>query len=182
MDDTLSKDKTTDMFEKLKEETENVICDILEEGIKMDNIELLDKVVDIHKDIAEEEEIDMRYMRGSYNENRGGNYGNYGNYGRGRRRDSRGRYMESGYSTNRGNGRRYQGHDMIDEMADHYGNYSEGREQYNRGNYGAKEDTMKSLEYMMESVVDFVAMLQEEAESQEEVELIKHYTRKISEM
>ena len=37
-------------------------------------------------------------------------------------------------------------------------------------------------EYMMESVVDFVAMLQEEAESQEEVELIKHYTRKISEM
>jgi hypothetical protein len=113
MDDTLSKDKTTDMFEKLKEETENVICDILEEGIKMDNIELLDKVVDIHKDIAEEEEIDMRYMRGSYNESRGGNYGNYGNYGRGRRRDSRGRYMESGYSTNRGSGRRYQPPDLM---------------------------------------------------------------------
>jgi hypothetical protein len=71
---------------------------------------------------------------------------------------------------------------MIDEMYDHYGNYSEGREEYGRGNYGAKEDTMKSLEYMMESVVDFIEMLQEEASSQEEVSLIKHYTKKISEM
>ena len=41
---------------------------------------------------------------------------------------------------------------------------------------------MKSLEYMMESVVDFIEMLQEEAGSQEEVNLIKHYTKKISEM
>ena len=41
---------------------------------------------------------------------------------------------------------------------------------------------MKSLEYMMQSVVDFVEMLKEEAKSQEEMEIIKKYTRKISEM
>lgn len=66
-----------------------------------------------------------------------------------------------------------------------YGNfqeYSESSSQYSRGNYGAKEDTMKSLEYMMQSVVDFVEMLKEEAKSQEEMEIIKKYTRKISEM
>ena len=33
MDDTLGKDKSVEMLEKLKEETETVICDILEEGI-----------------------------------------------------------------------------------------------------------------------------------------------------
>ena len=49
MDDTLGKDKSVEMLDKLKEETESIICDILEEGIKMDNIELLDKVVDIHQ-------------------------------------------------------------------------------------------------------------------------------------
>ena len=190
MDDTLGKDKSVEMLDKLKEETESIICDILEEGIKMDNIELLDKVVDIHKDIANEEywevkkeDIDMRYMRGSYNDRRGGNYGTYG---RGRRRDSRGRYMEGGYSEGRryseGRGRRYQGHEMIDEMSEHYGNYAEGREEYGRGNYGAKEDTMKSLEYMLQSVEDFMMMLEEEATSQEEVEMVKHTARKIADM
>ena len=71
---------------------------------------------------------------------------------------------------------------MIDDMHRSYRMYSDGREQYNRGNYGAKQDTMQSLEYMLESVVDFVEMLKDEAGSQEEMELIKHYTKKISEM
>ena len=41
---------------------------------------------------------------------------------------------------------------------------------------------MKSLEYMLESVVDFVGMLKKEATNQEEINLIKKYTKKISEM
>ena len=41
---------------------------------------------------------------------------------------------------------------------------------------------MKSLEYMLESVTAFIEMLQHDAGSQEEVDMIKHYTRKISEM
>lgn len=165
--------------EKLKNETERLMECILEEGISSDNVELLGEIVDIHKDLANEdywnikkEAMNMRYSNYGRDYQREGQSMNYGR----RRRDSKGRYMES----NRGG--RYRGHDMIDEMYDHYGNYSEGREQYGRGNYNAKEDTMMSLEYMLESMVDFVEMLQEDASSQEEVNLIKKYTKKISEM
>ena len=104
-----------------------------------------------------------------------GEYGNYGNEGYGaRRRDSRGRYMARG--------RTYRGDEPMEEMYEKYQEYSEGREQYNRGNYGAKEGAMKSLEYMLESAVDFFEMLKQEASSQEEVQMIKHYAKKISEM
>ncbi len=41
---------------------------------------------------------------------------------------------------------------------------------------------MKSLKYMLESVVCFFDMLKEDATSQDEVELIKKYAREISEM
>jgi hypothetical protein len=71
---------------------------------------------------------------------------------------------------------------MIDDMYMEYDNYNEGKEQSRRGSYGAKDDVVKSLEYMMESVACFVEMLMEDAESQEEMEIIKHYTKKISEM
>ena len=187
MDDTLGKDTSIDMLEKLKEETENVICDILEEGIKMDNIELLDKVVDIHKDIANEdyweakkEDMDMRYMRGSYSEGRGGHYGNYsrdshrehdeGSYGR-RRRDSRGRYMEGGHSGN------YRGHEMLDDMRYNYEEYSEGRDRY-----GADGATLESFKYMLKSFKDYYKHLKQEASSQQEVEMLEDVAREISEM
>ena len=103
----------------------------------------------------------------------------YGNYGR-RRRDSRGRYM-AGRGGNRG-GRSYQGEEALEDMQEQYQRYSEGKEDMNMGNYGAHSSTMKSLEYMLESVVEFIEMLKKDAGSQEEVELIKKYTREISEM
>ena len=63
------------------------------------------------------------------------------------------------------------------------GNWAnDGKEEYNRGNYGARNETMRSLEGMLESVTDFIEMLQNDAGSQEEVDMIKHYTRRISEM
>ena len=61
-----------------------------------------------------------------------------------------------------------------------YGNY--GRDNYGRGNYGAKDGTMKSLEYMLQSVTEFLEMLKQDANSQEEMQLIQEYTRHISEM
>ena len=150
--------------EKLNNQLEEKICNILDEGIQPNNIEMLDMLVDIHKDIANEEywERKENYMR----------YGNYDrryddmSYGA-RRRDSRGRYM---------------GHDKIDRMYDDYGRYMEGRDRANRGDYGAKSDALKSLEYMLESMVDFVEMLKHDATSQEEVQLIQEYTRHIAEM
>lgn len=163
---------------KLQKQIENEICNIVDEGFEMNKVELLGQLVDIHKDLANEDyweakkgAMEMRYR--DYDEE-------YGTYGR-RRRDSRGRYMAGGRSGNRG-GRSYQGEEALDEMQEHYQRYSEGKEDMNMGNYGAHSSTMKSLEYMLESVVEFIEMLKKDANSQEEVELIKKYTREISEM
>lgn len=174
------------LTERVKEETEKSINKILDEGIQPGNLDFLFRVVDIHKDMSNEEYwqtkkevMKMRYR--GYNEGQMGNYGEYGeysaggNYGR-RRRDSRGRYMARGYDS------KYRGEEIMDDMYGNFQEYSESSSQYSRGNYGAKEDTMKSLEYMMQSVVDFVEMLKEEVKSHEEMEIIKKYTRKISEM
>jgi hypothetical protein len=157
--------------EKLNEQLEEKICEILDEKIQPSNIEMLDVLIDIHKDIENEKywerKVDiMNYGRG-YRE---GSYGRRGyregSYGR-RERDSRGRY---------------KGHEYMDEMYSEYSNYEEGRGEYNRGNYGAKDETLKSLEYMLESMVDFVEMLKQEAGSQEEIQLIREYTQRIAQM
>ena len=41
---------------------------------------------------------------------------------------------------------------------------------------------MESLNTMLESVVDFMAMLKKDANSQEELDLIKRYSKTISDM
>lgn len=158
--------------ERLKKLIEKGINSVIEEGLEMSDLDNLSKLVDIHKDLANEEywqkkkeAMEMRY-RG---------YGN--DYGR-RSRDSRGRYRESG----RGGSNRYRGEEIMNEMHETYREYSDGREEMEMGNYSAKHDTMKSLEYMLESVVDFIEMLKKDANSQEEVQMIKEYTKQISEM
>lgn len=171
-----------ELEEKLCNSVEQTLENIITDGeIREEDVKFVGELVDIKKDLAnmeyweaKEETMDMRYM--------GRGRGSYGTYGRdsygARRRDSRGRYMEGG-NGNYGNdyGRRYKGHDMIDEMSEHYGNYSE-----NRQRYGTDNETMKSLEYMLQSVEDFMYMLKEDAESQQEVEMIKQTARRISEM
>lgn len=183
----MEKDKKESITAKIKEETEKFLRNSLSQGIQPANVDSLFKAVDMYKDAVSieksenKEEVDnMRYRaygrnsygEGNYNE---GSYSEGENYGR-RARDSRGRYMARGYDA------KYRGEEMMDDMYQNYQNYSYGREQYGRGNYGAKEDTMKSLKYMMESVVCFIEMLQKEAGSQEEYELIKKYVKQISEM
>ena len=168
-----------ELKERLEKELENQIGIIVEDGFGYENLDKLGKLVDIHKDLAneeywkkKEEVMDVRYR--GYDEE-------YGTYGR-RRRDSRGRYMERGGSRGGSRGGNYRGEEMLDEMNEHYSRYSEGKEDMNMGNYGAHSSTMKSLDYMLQSVVDFIEMLKKDASSQEEVELIQKYTREISEM
>lgn len=183
MEETIEKEEKKPTLERVKEETEKLIDCILEDGIQSENVDFLYKIIDIHKDIANEdywqikkEDMSMRYR--AY----GNQYGedSYGreyrdNYGR-RSRDSRGRYTERGYDT------KYRGEEMLDEMYHNYQEYSEGREEYNAGNYGAKQDTMESFKYMLKSFKDFFKHLQKEADSQEEVEMLKKTAREISEM
>ena len=162
--------------EKIKEEAEKFLRTSLSNGIQPANVDSLFKAVDMYKDAVgieksenKEEENDMRYR--NYND---GGYGD-GSYGR-RARDSRGRYMARGYDA------KYRGEDMIDEMYQNYQGYTYGREQYGTGNYGAEETTIKSLKFMMESVVEFIEMLKKEAGSQEEYEVINKYIKKLSDM
>lgn len=176
-------------MEKLKEQVEKGIESIIEQGIESNNLEALYQLVDIHKDLAneeywknKEEVMKMRYRGyGEYgNEYGRGEYGNE-SYGR-RQRDSRGRYRDGGSMGARGYDAKYRGEETLGDMHEAYQDYSEGRNEMSMGNYGAKSDTMKSLDYMLQSVVEFIEMLKKDASSHEEVQLIQKYTDKISQM
>lgn len=179
-------------MEKLKELVEEEIKKVEEKGLEMGKLEQLETLVDIHKAISNEEywknkeEKAMRY--GNYDEYNEG----YEGYGR-RRRDSRGRYMEGRYNERGGTDGRDRmrgsyGHYMpypemyMDRMMDGMEGYMEGREQYNRGNYGAKGQTVESLEKMLEGIVAFVEDIQQDPEQKEEKEVVNHYIKKLKEM
>ena len=158
------------MEDNLKKLVEEKLNDITKEGLNLQDLQVVSELVDVHKDLcnedywkAKKEAMKMRYNRG---------YDEYNEYGRA----SYGRRGVPG--TGRG---RYRGEEVMDDMYDAYRNYSDGRSEVDMGNYSAKADTMRSLEYMMQSVMQFLKMLKEDA-SPEEMGLIREYTRKISEM
>lgn len=172
------------ILEKTKEKSEKLIEELTKDGIKTDNLNMLEKIIDIHKDIANEEywqckkeEIKMRY-RNSYNDGYneyGEDYGRRGVPGTGRRYGNDMSYGRRGVpGTGRG---RYRGEEMIDEMAYHYGNYSDGKEMY-----GADGDTLESFKYMLKAFKDYYKHLKQEASSQEEVQLLEKTAREISEI
>lgn len=148
--------------ESIKSDIEKTLGDISNEGISRDNVDYVFKLVDIHKDLNQEDYWEVKKMY--YRDSRRYDYDRDDmSYGR-RTRDRRGRY---------------KGHDMIDEMSDYYGKYMETRD---GRSYGGREDSVKSLDYMMASVYDFVCMLEEDAKSDEEMDIIRKYARKISEL
>lgn len=159
-----------DIMLEVTEKVENSIKNIMKEGIQVNNIDNLYKLIDIHKDVANEEYwkkkgelMDMRYYEG-------GEYGadNYGrNYGRS--------YGRRGVP---GSGRgRYRGEGMLDEMNEHFRRYQEGRE-----SYGGEGESMKALQYMLDLDKEFIRMLMRDAKSPEEKELIMEHSREMSEM
>ena len=164
----------------LKNATEDTIKDLLKESqgqITSSNLEFFEKLIDIHKDIANEEYWCMK----EESEEMYGNYGrdNYGRdeYGRGSYGEYNGRGRDSYGRRERDSRGRYKGHEYMDEMYDYYGRYMDGRERY-----GASEDTKKSLKYMLESMEDFARMLKEDAQSEEEVMMIRETAQRIAQM
>ena len=165
--------------EQITKQVEEKLENIGNTGVTTSNVDYLYKLIDIHKDLSNEnywkEKIDMMYRNyGEYNE---GSYGRRGVPGSGR-----GRYREGGYSAGGNYGRRgvdskYRGEEMMDKMYEEYQEYSEGSY-----NYGADQQTLQSLEKMLESVKKFMKHLEKEAKSREEVEMIKEAAKEISEM
>lgn len=145
-----------DISKELLKKTQEKIKEILDSDITPNNLENLDKLVDIFKDTKEVENM---------------NYGNYGNYGRG----SYGEYgRRAGYDSygdsygRRGYDTKYRGYDKINEMGNEYGRYMESRERY-----GASEETNKSFHYMVKALEDFVKVLHEEAETPQEKQMLR---------
>lgn len=162
-----------DTISKAHSEVEGLIKQITENGLQTSNVDLLYRLIDIHKDI--ENEIYWK-IKEECMMNR-----EYDGYGRGRARDSRGRYMDSygRYNDSYGRrGRRYRGYDYLDGMMDHYGNYSESRDSYGTND----RETEKSFEEMLECFEGFAITVMEEANDPTKVEKIKRVARKISEM
>ena len=161
---------------KTKSEVERIIKQITENGLQTANVELLYKLIDIHKDIKNEDYWKEKEEESMY---RGRDYFMDDSYNGGRSRDSRGRYMDGSYGRRGvpGTGRgRYRGYDMIEEMGEHYGDYSEGRD-----TYGNDRETEKSFDKMLQSLEDFTYLIMQEADSQDKIEKVKKTARKISE-
>lgn len=165
----------------LKEKVEDKIQEILvKNGITSENVDYLGKLMDLHKDLQEEEclkkkeELEMRYSE--YDE---ANYGRRGVPGTGRGRYREGAYGRRGVpGTGRG---RYRGNYAMDEMMENYENYSEANEESMRGNYGAEGEMVKSVEGIMKNIYEIVEELSE-TEVPEVEHIIKKYAKKISEM
>jgi hypothetical protein len=143
------------MEEKILKITGEYIEQVADNGLEDVDIDYLSQIVDIHKDMKEVECM---------------NYGRYGNYGN---------YNEYGI---RGVDTKYRGENYMDSMRGSYRTYEEARNEFNAGNYGAKEDGLRELEYMMHSAMKFIKMIKEEATSPEEQEIVRKHIMKISEM
>ena len=144
------------MEEKVIKKTEESIKKIIDEGITTNNIDNLYKLSKI-KHMAKEDENMNNY--GNYGARRPG----YDSYGR----DEYGNYGEYGRYGRRGYDMEYRGEDEMDRMAGEYGRYMESRNRY-----GAGEETDKSFHYMVKSLEDFIKVLQEEAQTPQQKQML----------
>jgi len=151
------------MEDKVLEKVDEKIKEIIDSDINVNNIDNLYKLSKIKHMTKEDKNM---------------NYGNYGNYnGRGPGRGSYGEYGRGGYGNygeygegsygRRGRDSRYRGDDSIDRMSGEYGRYME-----NRSRYGASEETDKSFHYMVKALEDFICVLQEEADSPSQKQML----------
>lgn len=168
-------------LKKLKKEVEEKIEKTLENGIDENNVVYIYRLIDIHKDIENEDywkKKEEKIMYGNYGEDYSA-YGRRGVPGTGRGRYSEGSYGRRGVpGTGRG---RYRGEFAIEDMKENYMNYSDANEEAMRGNYGAENEMIKSVDGIMRNVYQIVEELSE-TNSPDVDQLIKKYARKISEM
>ena len=144
------------MEDMVLKKVEEQIQQVMDQGISTSNLEYLYKLSKI-KHMAKEDKC-MNYGRrpgyDSYGNNYGYNYGNYGAYGDGS-------YGRRGYDM------KYRGEQEMDRMAGEYGRYMESRERYGTG-----EETDRSFHYMVKALEDFIKVLHEEADSQQQKQML----------
>ena len=125
---------------------------LIAEGITPTNIDNIYKISKIKHLAKEDKEMN--------------NYGNYGNYGgRGPENNAYGNYND-GYGR-RGYDMKYRGYDHLGTMYNEYGRYEEGK------NYGDKSETDRSYHYMVKALEDFIRVLYEEAETEQQKQQLR---------
>lgn len=144
------------MEDKVLEKVEELIKQITEEGISMNNIEMLYKLSKIKHMTKEDKSMNYGY----------GNYGAYGNYGRG----GYGNYGE-GYGR-RGYDAKYRGDEQLERLSGDYGRYMQSR------SYGDGEEADKSFHYMVKSLEGFIKVINEEAETPGQKQQLKEVLQK----
>lgn len=178
-------------MDKILENVKKEIREISEQGINANNLEVLDKLVDIEKDIYEIKEKEGglnsmeygRYMGYEYNSPRGRGY-NDGGYGaRGNYRD----YNDGGYGDGNYYVRGYYRHGSDERMNEHLDRIMEGADayQYGRERYrgGGNQERMKEgLEKLMYALCVFVESVTDFAETPEEKEIIRKHVQKMKGM
>ena len=133
------------MEDKVIEKMEGSIEKILNEGVTTNNLDSLYKLSKIKHMAKEDKKMN-----------------NYGNYGGRPGYDSYGDYNRRGYDM------RYRGEDELNRMSGEYGRYMESRSRY-----GASEETDKSFHYMVKALEDFIKVLYEEADSQQQKQQLR---------
>ena len=154
------------MEDKLIEKVDEKLKEIIETEINPNNLDYLYKLSKIKHMVKEDKEMNYGNY-GNYGARRPGydsygNYGNYGNYGEG----SYGEYGRNSYGR-RGYDMKYRGDDSLDRMAGEYGRYQESRSRY-----GAGEESDKSFHYMVKALEDFIKVLHEEADTQQQKQML----------
>ena len=142
------------MEDKVIEKVDESIRKIIDEGLNTNNLDHLYKLSKV-KHMAKEDK------------NMYGNYGNY--YGR---REMYSAYDRDNYGRDaygrRGYDMKYRGDEYMGRVHDEYGRYMENRERY-----GASDETNKSFHYMVKALEDFIKVLYEEADTQQQKQMLR---------
>ena len=134
------------------------ITKILDSDITSANLDNLYKLTKIRHMAKEDKNMYNNYegRRPGY-DTYGNNYSNYNAY--------------SNYDENyarRGRDMRYRGDEELDRLSGEYGRYMESRNRY-----GAGEETDKSYHYMVKALEDFIKVLEEEAETPQQKQVLR---------
>lgn len=174
-------------MEKLLEQVKKELGEIEAKGINASNIELIDKLVDIYKDLGEIKKLEeggqqmQEYSRyresgGGYREgyrdgysDSGGSGGNGGGYGEYNRRGIPGSGRGRGYSTRM--------RDHMDRMIDGMDQYEYGKDRYMHS--GDDSRVVEGLEKLMYAMCMFVESAMDFAETPQEKEIIRKHIQKI---
>lgn len=188
-------------MEKLLEQVKKELTEIESKGINASNIEIVDKLVEIYKDLGEIKQMEdgggqkmQEYSRyresgGGYREGYRDGYNDSGNDGgyRESRGEVRSEYREGAYGEygrrgvpGSGRGRSYNARmrDHMDRMMDGMDQYEYGKERYMHS--GDESRVIEGLEKLMYAMCMFVESAMDFAETPQEKEIIRKHVQKIS--